>query len=347
MKKYLFSTLIILTILASTGMKPSSSAPKMYLSQYGFFEGNVAEQIPAEGVMPYQLNTPLFTDYAEKLRFVRLPDGQTVDYNDTEVLNFPVGTSIIKTFFFYHDARKPQKGRRLLETRLLLHEEDGWKALAYHWNEDQTDAMLEVAGGSADVKWVDESGQKKKFTYLMPNLNQCKGCHSWDGAMRPIGPSARQLNGDLDYGDGAANQLQHWTAEGILSNLPEDHAAIPRIAVWNDPESGSLDERARAWLDINCAHCHNPHGPASTSGFFLDIHQEDPGVYGVFKSPVAAGRGSGEREFDIHPGKPDESILIYRIDSDDPGIMMPEVGRTQIHEEGVALIREWISQMES
>ena len=181
----------------------------------------------------------------------------------------------------------------------------------------------------------------------MPNLNQCKGCHSWDGAMRPIGPSARQLNGNLDYGDGATNQLQHWNAAGLLLNMPEDHADIPRIAVWNDPSTGSLDDRARAWLDINCAHCHNPHGPASTSGFFLDIHQEDPGVYGVFKSPVAAGRGSGDREFDIHPGKPDESIIIYRIDSDDPGIMMPEVGRTQIHEEGVALIRDWISQMES
>lgn len=337
----------MLTVVALTGMKPSSSAPKMYLSQYGFFSGNIAEQIPGEGVVPYQLNTPLFTDYAEKLRFVRFPDGETVSFNDTQVLNFPVGTSIIKTFFYYNDARKPDKGRRLIETRLLLHEEDGWKALAYHWNENQSDAVLEVAGGTADVKFVNASGQKKKLTYLMPNLNQCKGCHSWDGAMRPIGPSARQLNGDLDYGHGQINQLEHWSAEGYLTGLPADHTEIPRIAVWDDPSTGSLDDRARAWLDINCAHCHNPHGPASTSGFFLDIHQTDPAVYGVFKNPVAAGRGSGNREFDIHPGKPDESILVYRIDSDDPGIMMPEVGRTQIHEEGVALIREWISQMES
>lgn len=345
-KKYLFSISMVMLLIGFSSMRYPSVAPKMVLSQYGFFSGRVSDLTPAPGVIPYELNSPLFTDYAYKARFVKLPDGATVPYNAEEVLDFPVGTTIIKTFFFPNDATKPEKGRRLLETRLLIHEEAGWKALAYHWKEDQSDAVLEVAGGTTDIKWVNEAGQKQKFTYVMPNLNQCKGCHSWDGAMRPIGPSARQLNGDLDYGSGLQNQLMHWTESGILTGLPEDHTEIPRIAVWNDPQSGSVAERARAWLDINCAHCHNPHGPASTSGFFLDIAQENPAVFGVFKSPVAAGRGSGNRAFDIHPGKPDESIIVYRIDSSDPGIMMPEVGRTLIHQEGVALIREWIEGME-
>lgn len=344
--KYLFTLLALVLLTGFAGRAPQS-APKLTLSEYGFFEGPVDEQRPAANVMPYALNTPLFTDYASKLRFVRLPEGATVPYNDQEVLHFPVGTAIIKTFYYPVDARKPEKGRQLLETRLLLHEESGWKALAYHWNEDQTDAYLEVAGATRQVKWVDVAGKKHKFDYVMPNLNQCKGCHSWDGHMRPIGPSARQLNGDFAYGEGPANQLAHWASEGLLSGLPADQDAIPRIAVWDDPESGSLDERARAWLDINCAHCHNPHGPASTSGFFLDIHQDDPSVYGVFKTPVAAGRGSGGRQFDIHPGKPDQSILLYRLDSDDPGIMMPELGRTLIHEEAVDLIRDWIASLES
>ena len=179
----------------------------------------------------------------------------------------------------------------------------------------------------------------------MPNVNQCKGCHSYEGAMLPIGPSVRRLNGEFNYPEGNQNQLEKWGEINWLTSLPEKENR-PKIAVWDDPESGDLDDRARAWLDINCAHCHNPKGPASTSGFFLDILQEDPSVYGVLKTPVAAGRGSGERDYDIQPGDANASILYYRIDSDDPGIMMPELGRKLIHKEGVALIRDWINAME-
>ncbi|MEM7656958.1 MAG: SO2930 family diheme c-type cytochrome, partial [Bacteroidota bacterium] len=280
-----------------------------------------------------------------KLRFVKLPDGEPVPFNDQEVLHFPVGTTIIKTFYFPNDARKPQKGRRLMETRLLIHEEAGWKALPYHWDEDQAEATLEVAGDVKEVKWVNEDGKKFKFDYVMPNMNQCKGCHSHQGKLRPIGPSARQLNGDLAYADGTRNQLAHWHQQGMIANLPEQAAEIPRIAIWDDPTSGTLDERARAWLDINCAHCHNANGPASTSGLWLDIHETNPTTFGVYKNPVAAGRGAGEHLYDIHPGKPEASILVYRMESEDPGVMMPELGRGLVHEEGVALIQEWISQM--
>jgi len=180
----------------------------------------------------------------------------------------------------------------------------------------------------------------------MPNLNQCKSCHSWEGEMTPIGPSARQLNSVHDYGRGGKNQLAHWKSMGLLEGLPEDRGSIPTVPRWSDPGSGTTEERARAWLDINCAHCHNPRGPASTSGFFLDIGQDDPSLYGVYKTPVAAGRGSGDLQYDIYPGKPDQSILVYRMASDDPGIMMPEVGRKLVHEEGLEVVRQWIADME-
>ena len=111
----------------------------------------------------------------------------------------------------------------------------------------------------------------------------------------------------------------------------------PRLAVWDDPKSGTLDARARAWLEINCAHCHSPEGPARNSGLDLLASQRNPTRFGINKPPVAAGIGSGGLAFDIVPGQPDKSILVYRIASTHPGIMMPELGKRLVHEEGVAL----------
>ncbi len=322
-------------------------APKEKLSDYHFFEGNIAEQKPAKGVMPYSLNTPLFSDYAEKLRFVKLPEGAKAIYNNKEVLDFPVGTTLIKTFYYPNDFRNTDKGRHIMETRLLIHEPEGWKAWAYVWNDEQTDAYLEVAGDTKEVSYIDLNGKKKKHEYSVPNVNQCKGCHNRNEQMSPIGPSARQLNGTYKaWGipEGTENQLAVWQKAAILQGLPSLEN-VPKAAIWNKPESGSIDERARIWLDINCAHCHRLGGPAQTSGLNLSIHETDPLAFGILKTPVAAGRGSGNRKFDIVPGKPDESILIYRIESTDPGEMMPEVGRKTTHKEGIELIKEWIKQM--
>lgn len=314
------------------------------LSEYGLFAGNPAEQKPAEGVLPYQLNTPLFSDYAEKLRFVRLPAGETVPYNADSVLAFPVGTVLVKTFYYPNDFRNPARGRRLLETRLLIHQEKGWKAYPYVWNDEQTDAVLEVAGEQKAVKWVDGRGKERQLTYTVPNLNQCKGCHVSGKMLLPLGLSVKQLNGPMNYADGEENQLTRWSRLKWLQKLP-DMREVPKLAVWNDPKSGSVAERARAWLDINCAHCHNPNGPARTSGLDLSLRQTDPTLLGINKTPVAAGRGSGGHQFDILPGNPDKSILVYRLQSTDPGVMMPELGRKLVHEESIELIREWISQL--
>ncbi len=323
----------------------STAAPEQ-LSEWKFFAGNPADQKPADGILPYQLNTPLFSDYAEKLRFVKLPAGQPVPYNPDDVLAFPVGTVLIKTFYFPHDFRDTAKGRRLLETRVLVHEASGWKALEYVWNTEQTDAVLEVAGEQTDVVYLDREGNTQRQSYVMPNLNQCKGCHNRNEKLLPIGPSIRQLNGELAYANGPENQLTYWQKHGLLTGLPalDD---LPKAPVWNDAATGTLDARARAWLDINCAHCHRPNGPASTSGLNLRYNETNPTAWGILKTPVAAGRGSGGRQYDITPGKPDESILVYRLESTDPGIMMPEVSRKVTHREGVALVRDWIRSLKS
>jgi len=319
---------------------------KMKLSEYGFFKGKLANLEPAEGVVPYTLNTPLFSDYAKKLRFVKIPKGKMVKYNDKQVFEFPVGSILIKNFYYDNDERKPEKGRRIMETRLLIHDEDGWTFLPYIWDEKQKDAYLEVAGGREEVTWIKKDGTKQKLLYSVPNINQCKSCHIKGDNTTPIGPSARQLNGTLSYADGEANQLAKWAELEMLAGLPGDLVIVPKGIVWDDPNSGSLEERARMWLDINCAHCHNEEGPANTSGLNLHVHETDPNKLGVMKVPIAAGRGTSDRLYGIVPGKPDESILLYRMESTDPGVMMPEVSRKLTHIEGVQLIREWIENME-
>ena len=307
---------------------------KEHLADYGFFQGDLKDQLPAAGVVPYALNSPLFSDYASKLRFVRLPKGTSVSYNPDSVLQFPVGTALVKTFYYPVDERNPAAGRRLMETRVLLHEAKGWVALPYIWNEQQTDAVLEVAGGTEEVRWKDKSGKVQSIAYVVPNMNQCKGCHERSSDMTPIGPSIRQLN------DG--KQVQAWEAAGMLTGLPTGH--MPVMVNYNDV-TASLDDRAKAYLDINCAHCHNSSGPARSSGLYLSWNAKDRTAYGFMKPPVAAGRGSGKLQYDIVPGKPDESILAYRMASRDPGVMMPELGRQMTHHEGVALIRTWIQEM--
>ncbi|MGD1933122.1 MAG: SO2930 family diheme c-type cytochrome [Candidatus Phaeomarinobacter sp.] len=328
---------------AITGGKPPA-----VLSDFGFFD-DLPAQTPAEGVLPYDLITPLFTDYAEKLRFVYVPEGEAAPYNPDDVFDLPVGAALIKTFAHPEDARAPTKNLRLIETRILAHTPKGWRTYPYVWNADMTDASLSPLGAKMDVSWITTEGTSRTIRYAVPNMNQCRSCHvkgtGRDRTTTPIGPEAKNLNHDYQYTDGPVNQLTRWSQVGILTGAPENPDDAPRLARWDD-ETLPLDARARGYLDINCAHCHAPDGPAHTSGLYLDTRADRPIQYGVFKRPVAAGRGSGGHEFSINPGDPDSSIIVYRMDSTDPGIMMPELGRSTIHHEGVALLREWIASME-
>jgi len=316
--------------------------PARLLSSYRLFL-DAGKQQPNEAVVPYDLQVPLFTDYAQKYRFVYVPEGTAATYDDTEAFNFPVGSVLVKTFAYPADFRAPDEPVRLIETRLLIHEEKGWNAWTYIWNEDQTDAVLKVAGKVVPVSFTDKTGVVQAINYIVPNKNQCKGCHSFNRAVTPIGPKARNLNKDFDYGTGHRNQLDTWHELGILTGLPRssERPSVPHIADVN----ASLDRRARAYLDVNCAHCHRLEGPGSTSGLFLTYGEKNPTAWGYKKRPVAAGRGSGGLTYDIEPGNANASILHYRMASTDPGVMMPEVGRTLIDAEGLELIRNWIKQL--
>lgn len=317
-----------------------------------------------QGVLPYDLNTPLFTDYAHKLRTVWMPKGTSARYDAADSFDFPVGTVISKTFYYPRtsDGKAGTVARtddyshdfagegldlkhvRLVETRLLVRRADGWTAIPYVWNEAQTEATLERTGAVLPLTLVDAAGQREGFNYVVPDEGQCQSCHAQDWVDRkihPIGPKARHLNKDYAYASGAENQLAHWTGVGYLTGAPAPTEA-PRDANWADA-GAPLDARARAYLDINCGHCHNARGAANTTGLTLDWRTPEDRHLGICKPPTAAGQGTGDRLFDIVPGQPDASIITYRLTATEPGVMMPELGRSTSHREGVALIRAWIA----
>lgn len=341
----------------------ASENPKS-LRDWGMVQVSDGALVLGQRVTPYDLTTPLFTDYAQKLRTIWMPPGVSADYNPDDVLSFPVGTVITKTFFYQSgprgrvlqlaDPAKIHDGDglnlkqvRLVETRLLIHRQEGWAALTYLWNEAQTEAVLHRIGAVVPLTLVRQDGQEEAFSYIVPNVTQCSACHATNVATRliqPIGPKARLMNRDFAYSDGSENQLTHLTAMGYLRGLADPKGA-PTTASWTDA-SASPEARARAYLDVNCGHCHNPNGPAYTSGLYLNAATPLAGHVGVCKLPVAAGPGTGNLRFDIVPGDPDASIIPYRMGSTNPAVMMPELGRSTRHTEGVELVRFWIDSME-
>lgn len=339
-------------------------------------------------VLAYDLATPLFSDYALKLRTVWLPEGKSASYTTSGSVEFPVGTIISKTFYYPRTTEAPDDisavqwtedsltgfdGRsldlsqvRMIETRLLVNQESGWQALPYVWNDEQTEARLQIAG---DIKRLNlhRDQTEQAFAYIVPNRNECASCHQLDqnsDGLSPIGPSARNLNRLISfYPEGPANQLEMWESRQWLQDLPALEQR-PMAALWlqgqglqgqglqgqgsNDhalTAEQNLEQRARTYLAVNCAHCHQRGGSGDTSGLFLNEEETDATRLGLCKPPVAAGRGTGGHRFSIEPGHPEKSILSYRIYSNEVGVLMPEVGRSLVHQEGLELVNAWIRQM--
>lgn len=340
------------------------------LSEWNLFEVSDHLIRLKEGVVPYTLKNPLFSDYADKFRTILVPSGKKVAYRQSDIFDFPPGTIISKTFGFkqlelsFPDQDTDPKDMPLnigfgnakqlsgiyrIETRILYRQQNVWLSIPYVWDKDQKDATLALIGHKKKIQINHDEIGERSFTYQVPNFNQCKSCHvkyvDFSKPVLPIGPRAINLNHSFQYEKGSVNQLEHWTSKGILAGLPEQEAR-PVMAAWDDDEA-DLGERARSYLFANCAHCHGRQGPASTSGLFLGLEINNPLELGICKTPVAVGNGgSDEMKVDISPGDPEHSILYHRLSSEDPAVMMPELGRTIVHRKGVALIYNWIAQME-
>ena len=307
------------------------------LSDYRFFK-DLTNQIPTDEVLPYKLQSELFSDYTYKQRFVYVPPAMKVGHEKNKVFMFPVGSVLIKTFSYQNTMSEltPQ----LLETRLLIHSEGGWKAVSYIWNEDQSEAYLSLVGGTIQTSFSDEDGNIRSVRYRAPNKNQCKECHQINASLTPIGPKARNMDLTLSYDDKPQNQLAKWHDLGWIDQDIDFMKMINYSSLNED-----IEDRARAYLEINCAHCHIPGGAADTTGLYLMLEETNKKSLGFYKKPVAAGKASFNLKYSIVPKKPNQSILLRRMESMDPGIMMPESGRALKHVEGIEVISEWINSL--
>lgn len=314
------------------------------LSEWKLFERHGAAIKPLAGVVPYELNTTLFSDETSKYRVIRLPSGGSMHYRADGPLEFPVGTVLAKTFTMPHAVTTNGAAEQLLETRIQVRRDSGWYGFSYQWDAPQRDAQLVLGGSFENIEWNHADGRRHSNRYEIPNANQCLTCHSRGDKFAPLGPTAENLNRTVRTPQGEVNQLTHWNNLGILSDLP-DLATVGQMPRYDDPHSADITSRARAWLEVNCSSCHRPDGSARTTGLDLRRVQTNPASFGVLKSPVAAGRGTGGRQYDIVPGKPDESILIHRMESTEPGVRMPSLSRNLVATEGLDLVREWIRSM--
>ena len=341
-RRYFISFFSIVCFLSQTAnaieidLKNFSKAPK-FLSEFGFFQ-DMTNQTPAKSVHPYSLTSPLFSDQTDKLRFVYVPEGERLGYVKNKVFIFPVGSTLIKTFAYLNNEGPLEQ--QLLETRLLINTHEGWKAISYVWNEEQTDAKRAIAGATIPTSFINSQGKLEAVRYRAPNQNQCKECHQVNKIMTPIGPKARNMNKMVNYRSGEMNQLFYWAALGWIDQKL-DSTSISSYADVN----ASLDDRARAYLDINCGHCHIPGGSADTTGLYLNLTETNQEKLGIYKKPVAAGRASGNLKYSIVPGHSNKSIMLFRMKSLDPGIMMPESGRALADDAGIKLISDWIDKL--
>ncbi|MGV3697429.1 hypothetical protein [Flavobacterium sp.] len=314
-------------------------------------------QIPSLNVLPYEPASSLFSDYAHKKRFVWMPSGTKATYvSDSKVLELPVGAALIKTFYYDNVQNiTPVGGTRIVETRVMIRKATGWIFAEYVWNAEQTEAYLDLNGSFTDISWRDENNVVKSTSYRLPNVVQCMICHKhkdFEGTTEvdtyiPIGIKPQNLNFSYTYGTQTKNQLSKWVEQGYLENNFTFPTSVNTVVNYSD-NTQPLESRVRSYLDSNCAHCHA-----------LNRHCD----YRPMRFPfVETGGANGRTNMGvcvdtedisfapaltkiIKPGATNRSMLYYRLNTTDEGFRMPLHGRTIIHEEGVAMMEQWINSL--
>jgi uncharacterized repeat protein (TIGR03806 family) len=320
-------------------------SPWKTLSEWGLFE-NIEQHTPADGVVPFEVISVLFADNADKARLLYVPEGLKIGWKDTDRWDLPLGTILVKTFGYAKDARDPSLGQQAIETRLLVHEPAGWVAHIYVYGSSKSEATLLRAGETVPIDHIDATGAQVHDDYNVPNEFDCQSCHGKKPDMLPLGPRTRQLDRDHDYGKGPENQIDHLAALGLFDQAPP----ATRVHLTDPYGNGPIVERARSYLDGNCAHCHTEGGKSESTGYWINYERTDPATglpsnWGVCKFPTSAGSASGNFTFDVVPGDPDHSILVHRVESIDPEVKMPPLLTRRSDARGVQLLRDWIAAM--
>jgi uncharacterized repeat protein (TIGR03806 family) len=290
------------------GSSPQSFAagfPKT-LSETGLF-ASLRDHAFAETIFAYEVNAPLWSDGADKLRGLRVPEGERIRIREDGDFDVPDGTIAIKTFSL--------AGQRI-ETRLVRRDGDEWRAASYVWRADGSDADLVPEG--ADI----ELGGEGKWH--VPSALDCRACHTLAAGFT-LGLEVAQLN--------RGDQLQRLRSKGWIGTVP----SLPGLA---DPGSDApLDARARAYLHANCSPCHRPGGPGNAS---IDLRHVVPlaetGLVGVTPAQGDMGRTNAVL---LAPGEPERSLLLERMTKRGPGAM-PPLASARADDAAVDLIREWV-----
>lgn len=290
------------------------------LSDYHIFKGNPIDLTPADEFELYELATTLFTDYAEKQRLIKLPVGTKMTVNGDGLPDFPDGTILVKTFYYFHDKRNPGLGKQLLETRMLIKAQSKWSVGTYVWNKEQTEAILQTNGYIQNINWIDETGKNNTINYHIPGNTECTTCHQSGYSTLPIGPKLRNLNRNVLREGKQVNQLDYFQKMLMLDRVNSGN--IDKLPDWQSP-AFTLEERARAYFEVNCAHCHNNNGFAARTDLF-------------FTYEATANHTQIAKKKKKIVSKMSASTIRER---------MPKLGTTIIDEQGLQLIKAYLDTL--
>jgi uncharacterized repeat protein (TIGR03806 family) len=318
---------------------PSRLMPKL-LSQTGIFS-DIKTMTPQDFLIPYAVNTALWSDGAEKVRYMALPENTQIHFTETGEWQFPAGTVFVKTFQLHSDDTDLSVLRRL-ETRLLVRDTNGYVyGATYKWRPDDSDADLVAAGMTEDIPIKTTEGGTRTQHWFFPGRQDCLTCHT-PAAGGVLGVKTRQLNGNFTYPDGVTdNQLREWNHVGLFdATLTEDE--LPHLekltAVTNT--HASLEMRARSYFDANCAQCHRPGGVEA----FFDARFDTPlGKQGIINGPVANPLGIPAAKI-VVPDDAAKSILLHRI-SYTGDLQMPPLARNVNDTNAIDTITQWINSL--
>lgn len=317
----------------------SAESPS-WLSDTGAFAALAGLEV-APGVLPYSVQSPLWSDGAEKQRWIAVPGQGPVGFSEGGAWTFPEGTVLIKQFDMVLDERTPELARRL-ETRFLVAARDGYYGLVYRWDDDQRDARLLLDGAEDVLEIVRADGSVREQRYMYPSVRACRTCHAPEVGV-VMGVRTAQLNGEHDYGaSGRANQLAVWASRGLF-DVPVGERPLGEYArlVPLDDESAPLEARVRSYWDANCSSCHHDASaiPSWDARFSTPLEQQ--GV--LMAQPLSGPRPDDARL--IVPGEPERSLIYLRSLSTEPGVRMPPVLKNRTDERYVELLREWIASL--